>query len=332
MTWWKKLLNLPDVESSRSSTRGTANWADATSASARSSNSTTAWHVERETRIMRGWVWFLRGTIIITLLILAWLGVVHIIRGDPPRNETSQPIFGGVDTHAAADMAKRFALAYLSWDEDDPEAHAVAIARDWADAQNGGWNKKGKQTADSASVLAVDVIDNTHVDVTVLVRIVAHATDGNEVPTWIALKVPTRITDGRAAVANSPAIVGIPAPAKPDFDNTSLHDPELSEQTREMATKFFAAYAAGDVSAVTAPGSTIQAPTMSGQATLTSWTVYSRAGETQSSVEPHPDTERHATAIVSWTNNNVILTQTYQVTISLVSGQSQSRWQISAIN
>lgn len=285
---------------------------------------------------MRGWAWLLRLLVVFTLIVLAYLGIVRIIRGDPEPPQYNLPATVTVDTHAAAAMATRFATSYLTWDQDAPEDHADAIARDWVDAGDGGWNKKGKQSADSASVLAVTPLDGNRVDVRVLVRVVPKALSEEDKPApsyWMALKIPAWVDETRASVIDTPILIGVPAPVTPPAGGTPITDAALTENTRDMATNFFTTYATGDVSAVTAPGSTIVAPVTTADAEVTGWTVYTpEATPTPTATPTGTDVERQATAIVTWTSGEVVTTQTYQVTISLVSGQTDSRWQVSALN
>ena len=149
----------------------------------------------------------------------------------------------------------------------------------------------------------------------------------------MALKIPAWVDETRASVIDTPILIGVPAPVTPPAGGTPITDAALTENTRDMATNFFTTYATGDVSAVTAPGSTIVAPVTTADAEVTGWTVYTpEATPTPTATPTGTDVERQATAIVTWTSGEVVTTQTYQVTISLVSGQTDSRWQVSALN
>ena len=349
-TWWKTLLNLPDdkpapTKKSSKEVTSTSSWDVATAPRARTGS--TAWEIEKEPRGMRGWLWLLRVLVVGTLLILSGLGVVRIIQGNPEPPEYTIPATVTVDTDAATATAMRFAENYLTWDQTAPEEHAAAIARDWADAGDGGWNKRGKQTATDASVLAVFPLDANRVDVSVLIWVVPGVLDEEETPAephWVALKVATLVSDTRASVIDTPIFIGVPPADSAPTHSTPVTDPALTDKTRDMAARFFASYASGDVSEVAAPGATIVAPLTSAEATVSGWTVYvappvptqsdspASVDSPEAGTTPEPDSERQATAVVTWTEGEVTTTQTYQVTISLVSGQTESRWQVSALN
>jgi hypothetical protein len=165
------------------------------------------------------------------------------------------------------------------------------------------------------------------VRVDVLIRPVLPSPDGKapapESPArWVGLDVPVVESGGRVIVSGRPGLVGIPksGPRTPEL-TIPKPDAELSAATQTVVSKFLAAYAGGDVDAVTAPGASVP-PLPDGVKlkSLDSWTADAGTGD-----------DRTGTALVSWTIGNASISQTYRVELKRVSTADAQRWQVAAV-
>ncbi|MBB6335140.1 conjugal transfer protein [Schaalia hyovaginalis] len=223
----------------------------------------------------------------------------------------------GVDVAGAAAVAEEATVAFLTLD--DPKAREARLETVWA-TPDSLWDGKGSFTIDAARVHAVKttVKDASNVDVLVAARVDA---DGVEGP-WVGVLVPVMVSPAGASVAGAPTIVGLPepvevlAPAMPDMDA------ELTAATKTDIDAFFKAWAEGDVSALTAPGSAVDAPPAGlGSITVDSWKAFEGSGPTRSG---------HAQ--VTWSIGGAKLAATYTLTLTQVSGGEASRWQVSSLS
>ena len=230
-------------------------------------------------------------------------------------------------------IATRYAVSYLTWDEDNADARPAQIGLDLAAGldSRAGWNGRGKQTADVAYPGAVKPDANgLTAAVDVRVRVLAFAKKGGAwVPgavSWERLSVPVVKTASRVVASGPPTFVPDERAALPDnMPEAGVPDDDLTAATRKDAEAFFGAYAESDnkVSAVTAPGSTIRSlngAVKFGQ--LKDWQVFTGN-----------DDERRATAAVTWDGaGETTLDQTYTLTLRrTVATDGAQRWQVAAV-
>ena len=290
------------------------------------------WTTESESSLASWGRRFLRGLVVVVLLLAAATGVRSWIRpagsDAPPANvEASFP------RDEARAVGGRFATSYLTWSEDAPDARSAAIGMDLAAGldKTVGWNGAGRQSASTAlpGEVKVDPDGITgKVDVRVLVTPYSNASGEWKAgtPAWQRLSVPVARTPTRVMVSGAPTFVSDwPAALPPDMPGTGAPDEELTQQTKGDAEAFFKAYATSneEVAAVTAPGSTITS--LNGAVkleALRSWQVYSGN-----------DDERQASAAVTWTGaGKTTLAQTYTVTLRrTVAADGAERWNVAAI-
>jgi hypothetical protein len=274
-------------------------------------------------------VWMWRAVVLIVLALPWTVGAWHMIRpaaaAAPSTAKSAEPF----PSTAAAAVAQRFAGAYLSWDQRDPDARMEALALDvpgLSDSDNFGWNGKGHQVAGSATTLSVTPSTSTVASVTVAVRVVPYDSKGTAgKPRWAGLAVPVQERGGRFVVMGQPAAVAVPAPAgsgstQPNRDE----DTALGRRTESYATSFFTEYGTNDdVSAVAAPSAHIAG--LNGLYTLdelTTWQVFTGKGST-----------RQAFATVQWKSaGNATITQNYDVTLTQVTSGDTARWQVASID
>jgi hypothetical protein len=292
----------------------------------------TPWQPEPESSFTTWGRRFLRGLVVAVLLLAAISGVRSWIR--PPQT-TAPPVAAesGYPKDEAKAVAARFATAYLTWDEEDKDGRAAAVAMDLAaglDAST-GWNGRGRQTASTTYPGEVKVDPGgvaAQVDVRVLVTPATKQGAGWAAgkPFWQRLSVPVARTQTRVVVSSAPIFVSDDPAALPDnLPEPGAPDDELTSATQKDAEAFFRAYAKSDseVIAVAAPGATIRS--LNGTVRLErlqEWQVY--AGN---------DDERQATAAVNWIGSGeTTLAQSYTLTLRrTVAANGAERWQVAAI-
>jgi hypothetical protein len=289
------------------------------------------WQIATESNGARTWRLVLRIATLVVLTLFAWVGVRETFFTSQVEQALDLPVSVTFDNQAASGVASRFAMNALTWDEDSPTTHAAGVALDYGTgSDNLGWNGKGRQDAVEAIPAGVAVAkDGERATVTVLVRLVSYERAAPDQPweqtddQWGVVEVPVAQSNGRMVATGAPAPVGEPAPRTPPAATTATPDVDLTALTRSSAESFFTAYGEGDVSAVEAPGATIQAPSDWWTfGTLTGWQAYTGTGDT-----------RTATAEVTWTVPDEPQTYTviYTVTLTLVSGGGSDRWQVSDV-
>lgn len=288
--------------------------------------STIPWNVQDEKsgtlfarRLGRGLLW--------TVVALAAVtGLRSWFFPDRPAPAPPPVVKSGPDypTDAARAVASRWATAYLTWDEKNPTARQTALAMDMpSDANTAlGWDGKGRQSVDELYAGEVTVLQHGQARVHVEAHVIANggsADQGN----WLALDVPVAQTHGRIVVSGEPGIVGLdldsvtvptPSPTQPDVD--------MSQQTKDVISQFFTAYASGNASTVAAPGADI--PTLPKGFTLASvqdWNVDAGSGA-----------NRSGTAVIKWQTAGGTIEQTYRVVITRVASASAQRWQVSDLH
>ncbi|MDY6213501.1 MAG: conjugal transfer protein [Schaalia hyovaginalis] len=223
----------------------------------------------------------------------------------------------GVDIASAAAVAEEAAFAFLTLD--DPKAREARLEIVWA-RPDSSWDGKGSITIDAARVHAVKttVKDANSVDVLVAVRVDAGGAEGP----WVGVLVPVMVSSAGASVAGAPTIVGLPEPLGVTAPATPDTDTELTAATKTDIEAFFKAWAEGDVSALTAPGSVIDAPPASlGSLTVRSWKAFEGSGPTRS-----------GQAEVDWEIAGAKIAATYTLSLTQVSGGEASRWQVSSLS
>lgn len=289
----------------------------------------TAWRVDAGagTRAMRT-----AGRAVLWLVasVVAVAGLRQIVF--PP---AAGPVHAGAaraprwPTGTAQQVATRFAVDYLSWDEDDPSARARALAADVASGVDttAGWDGNGRQTVTLASAGGLDRRGAARAVVTVQARVVPYTRAGTTAgaaggwralpPVWRTVQVPVVLVSGRVSVAGAPAYVGrrrapaVPAATAPQVDSG------LSATTRGQAERFFAAYADGDTTTFTAPAARIAG--LGGAVTfveLVTWSVHSGEPEV-----------RDASAVVRWRDvTGAVLAQPYRLRLVRLTAGGASRW------
>ena len=292
----------------------------------------TPWSTEPESSFSTWARRFFRGLVVVVLLLAAISG----IRSWIAPNKKPETVVSGQSNFPAADasaVATRYAISYLTWDENNPDARPAQIGLDLASGldSRAGWNGRGKQTADVAypGEVKPDANGVTAV-VDVRVRVYTFTRQGKNWAagpiTWERISVPVARTTSRVVVSGPPTFVPDErAPLPSNMPDAGKPDEDLTTATEKDAEAFFSAYAESDnkVSAVTAPGSTIRS--LNGAVKfgeLKDWQVY--AGN---------DDERRATAAVTWNGvGDTTLDQTYTLTLRrTVATDGAQRWQVAAV-
>ena len=290
------------------------------------------WSTEPESSFSTWARRFFRGLVVAVLLLAAISGVRSWISP----NRAPETVVSGQSTFPvdeARAVATRYAVSYLSWDEDNADARSAQVELDLAAGldSRAGWNGRGKQSADRAYPGEVKV-DSGGVTAVVDVRVQIHSyvkrgktwTPGAS--SWERLSVPVARTASRVVASGPPTFVPDERAALPDnMPEAGVPDDDLTAATLKDAEAFFSAYAESDnkVSAVTAPGSTIRSLNGAVQfGDLKDWQVYTGN-----------DDERRATASVTWNGaGDTTLDQTYTLTLRrTVATDGAQRWQVAAV-
>jgi hypothetical protein len=291
------------------------------------------WSTEPESSFSTWARRFFRGLVVVVLIFAAISGVRSWISP----NRSQQPVVSGQSTFPADEaraVATRYAVAYLTWDEGNPDARPAQIGLDLAAGldSRGGWNGRGKQTAGAAYPGEVTADPNgitAVVDVRVQVRTFTKTGSTTWSPgalSWDRLSVPVARTAARVVASGPPTFVPDErAPLPENMPESGVPDDDVTAATQKDAEAFFSAYAESDtkVSAVTAPGSTIRSlngVVKFGQ--LKDWQVFTGN-----------DDERRATAAVTWDGaGDTTLDQTYTLTLRrTVATDGAQRWQVAAV-
>ncbi|WP_329287744.1 conjugal transfer protein [Streptomyces sp. NBC_00691] len=279
-------------------------------------------------KLGRGVLWGVVGLAVITG-VRSWI-IPNQSDAPPPAAVKTAPAY---PSDAAQAAAARFARAYLTWNEDDQDARAAALAallpKD--SDTDAGWDGRGRQ--DVLTVQPGAVTPTTQGQARVRVDVLLHTTEEAGTPAegkkkatpaktadrWIGLEVPVVHTAGQVVVTGAPGMVGLPAsgPTLPDL-KAPESDATFAQQTEGTVSAFFKAYAGGDTGAVTAPGATIP-PVPAGMTLVgvTSWAADAGTG-----------TDRTGTARVMWKVGEAQIEQTYQVELTRVASADAERWQV----
>ncbi|WP_170284731.1 conjugal transfer protein [Kribbella amoyensis] len=290
------------------------------------------WSTEPESSFSTWARRFFRGLVVAVLLLAAISGVRSWIRPNNPPDTvvTNQSGFPADEARA---VATRYAVSYLNWDEDKPEARPAQVGIDLAaglDAR-AGWNGRGKQTANAAYPGEVEVDPGgvtAVVDVRVQVRPFTKKGRGwaGGDYSWQRVSVPVARTSSRVVASGPPTFVADARVALPDnMPDAGVPDDDLTAATLKDAEAFFSAYAESDakVEAVAAPGAEIRS--LNGVVKLgdlKNWQVFTGNED-----------ERKATASVTWAGTgDTTLDQTYQLTLRrTVAANGAQRWQVAAV-
>jgi hypothetical protein len=290
------------------------------------------WSTEPESSFSTWARRFLRGLVVVVLLLAAISGVRSWISP----NRTPETVVSGQSSFPSDEaraVATRYAVSYLTWDENNVDARPAQIGLDLAAGldSRAGWNGRGKQTADVAYPGEVKP-DSNGVTAVVDVRVQVHPfvkKGGGWAAgpvTWERLSVPVAKTASRVVASGPPTFVPDERAALPDnMPEAGAPDDDLTAATQKDAEAFFSAYAESDnkVSAVTAPGSTIRS--LNGAVKfgeLKDWQVFTGN-----------DDERRATAAVTWDGaGDTTLDQNYTLTLRrTVATDGAQRWQVAAV-
>jgi hypothetical protein len=270
------------------------------------------------------------------VVVVLLLAAISGIRSWISPNRTPETVVSGQSSFPADEsraVATRYAVSYLTWDEDSPDARPAQIGLDLAAGldSRAGWNGRGKQTADVAYPGEVKA-DSNGITAVVDVRVRVHTftRQGRGWKTgpvvWERVSVPVARTSARVVASGPPTFVPDVRAALPDnMPEAGAPDDDLTAATQKDAEAFFGAYAESDnkVSAVTAPGSTIRS--LNGAVrfgALKDWQVYTGN-----------DDVRQATAAVTWDGvGDTTLDQTYTLTLRrTVATDGAQRWQVAAV-
>ena len=133
------------------------------------------WSTESESSFSTWARRFFRGLVVVVLLLAAISGVRSWISP----NRTPETVVSGQSSFPSDEaraVATRYAVSYLTWDEDNADARPNQIGLDLAAGLDGraGWNGRGKQTADIAYPGEVKP-DSNGVTAAVDVRVKVHS-------------------------------------------------------------------------------------------------------------------------------------------------------------
>lgn len=294
------------------------------------------WQGEQVPMRQRFWYVLLRGLVVAVLLAMVVTALRTWFFDSREQVTPPAPIPADVlyPASAASGVAIRFAHAYLSWDELDPDKRVNALrAAGWQGDEAAGWDRKGKQTTGLVTVARIAAESETRGSVTVVATVTpwkitpregdkpASSKPGN--PETIALRVPVDVSpNGALTVAAEPATVALPTGVEQDGRPLPDVDTDLSAETRSGAEAFFRAYGEEtDMTAITAPGSTIVG--LGGVLTfegLSGWQVAPANGADSA----------QAVATVTWITKGgeTQLQQTYYLTLQRTTAGSTARWQV----
>jgi len=292
----------------------------------------TPWATEPESSFSTWARRFFRGLVVAVLLLAAISG----IRSWIAPNRTPETVVGSQNSYPvdeARAIGTRYAMAYLTWDEQNPDARPAQVGLDLAAGldSRAGWNGRGKQVAVTAYPGEVKVDPGGVVaKVDVRVRVQQYYLKGRVLTpgqfVWQRVSVPVARTASRVVASGPPTFVPDSRAALPDnMPEAGVPDDDLTAATRKDAVAFFSAYAESDdkVSAVASPGSSIRS--LNGAVKfgeLKDWQIFTGN-----------DDERRATAAVTWKGvGDTTLDQTYTLTLRrTVATDGAQRWQVAAV-
>ncbi|MEV1040463.1 conjugal transfer protein [Streptomyces sp. NPDC050204] len=334
MSWWRKVLNLPEKKS-----KGGDDFTDALASRSERAQGTPSNPTSTPPAPNAGWAeeadgsravrWGLRTAVYCVLALMTALGVRSIVF--PPGQESprqqrdpqAQARKDDVPEEAAQQVAARFARSYLTWSHNDSKVRDSELAADLpkgADAK-AGWDGNGTQLVAQTIPGRVTQTRPHQARVSVDVRVSAVTGTGaraRTVSSWRGLEVPVAESGGRVLVTGQPALVGVQQPVEWTEPEPPDTDAGLGQSTRGAVEAFFKVWAAGTADQATAPGARI-APLGDGMSlhSVDAWTVETGSGARRSGI-----------ASVRWRLAGAVLQQSYRVTITQVSAGGVSRWQV----
>lgn len=294
MSTWRRVLGFDDRPSKRSNQKTEQNpWQ---SAAAVHSGATAAegFSSARPRRIgaPRTWLWLRNAAAI--LLILAGLNqlVLKPVRGWFAPAKAPSAVAQQVDAAAAAAIAASFSVDYLSYAAASVAARETAL-RSWIDpklanvsAQVGAWSGSSVVLANTPTTGEVVPVGSGSAVVAVTVRLQPFAAPSGGssqsapgiaappqlgaaayvpaipagytvvTPFWVRLLVPITTRDNHLVVSGSPVFSG--DSADPIILPKGDLDTDATDALSSKAKKIFGAYAASDLSYITAPGATLR--------------------------------------------------------------------------
>jgi hypothetical protein len=267
-------------------------------------------------------LWLFRTLVVLALLALLLLGVRDIVRevlnptprsAGGPTGTTAQTSF---PTEAASAYASRFAMAYETYDDANPQGHMDSLSPYVSDGVDPmlGWDGQGTQKALQAVPAGITVQGKQRATVTVAVLV-----DGGR---WVYLAVPVLTSGGQFVIPGQPALVAPPSKATVPTPSNDPGDPNLARQLMQPMSAFFKAYAASSPSDLTyyaVPGASFEGLKGTVQFdSLTDLHVFAGGGNA-----------RQATARVKWYDpkSGARTTQSYKIGLQLVNGQ----WHVSSV-
>lgn len=157
-------------------------------------------------------------------------------------------------TAAESAFAARFATAYLTYSQANPEQYRVRLQPYLAQGLDAGtlWDGQGSQQVAEALPASTASLGGGVDRVTVAVLLQSGS--------WLYLGVPVHANGGRFVVVAAPALLPAPGQAAWSQSSPAAEDPQLSAQLQGDLSAFFTAYAAGQQAQLgyyTAPGSNL---------------------------------------------------------------------------
>lgn len=327
--WLRILLNLPEPKGSTPKGKGGATAAPANPYLAARPVPTTPWQMEERKR--NPFLTAVRGLLLVVLVLLVITGLRVWFKPQHQNTTPQIPAALNYPREAASGAALRFGSAYLTWDgsKGNQQQRAQALAdAGWGGDPKIGWNGQGRAVAGVLTVASVEATDDKTGAVTVTGPWTVYDAKGKGTTRRIGLRIPVAVVKDRPAVTGAPAFVAAPSPVDPPSKTieTSVMDSQLTSQTLADAKTFFQAYGSStDLSAITAPGSTLQG--LGGTvklAEVSKWRVAAPEAATPS--------ETSAYASVAWqTANGSVVQQDYTVRLIKATAGNVSRWQVTSI-
>ncbi|MGH3833582.1 MAG: hypothetical protein ACRDRS_24625 [Pseudonocardiaceae bacterium] len=322
------------------------------------SSPVAAWEVLRAPHRESWWLRARRWAVLVALGVLVLTGAVTIagtVRGWVARSVAPPPSAPVVAESEFEGAAVVFAADYLSWDQNERPARAIALNRVAAPGTMvEGWDGTGRQWADTCAAVGFARGSGDRAVVTVRVRVTPFAATSGASPAvsvrsdagpsvasgpvlsspgwtpeqarWLELAVPLAKRGGRVVVTAPPVLVGsppagAPGPALPG--TSSAGDTTLAQGTQDTLTTLLRSYGTGELDYARATGTSFtgldHAAALEG---VTEWRVRSLDQGTDGST-------RVGDATVTWALSGGAgkLTGSYRIELRNDSG----RWYLSSV-
>ncbi|GAA1668819.1 hypothetical protein GCM10009765_17850 [Fodinicola feengrottensis] len=255
------------------------------------------------------WMQFAVKTLIVVVLAVIALNGVYRLAGKALYDPPTAPAGSNFPTQAASAYATRFAQAYFSWDENNPQNRSTALQPFFPSTTNLqlGWDGKGVQQVIGSPIPAgVSASDDQHA----VVQLTAYLSPGGWTCMQVGVFSPNR--GQTLAITSYTAYVACPAAAPVTVPNVTDEDGTLEAQLSPVLNSFFRAYGASssDLPLTLSTGSTVTG--LAGSVKLVS---VDRVIVPTATKGADPN-QRVATVNVSWqTPSGGVLAQSYQVTL-----------------